>query len=337
MDPIDAIPEAPFERFQAIYGELAVARHAWEHPAWLRFAAQAAVAAPGDPRAVAAAIGRLAATFHADAGWADALRSPLRFVVAAMLVQAGDAAAAFEAELARARQLFREEGLAPGGIHGIVAIVLLRLAGGLGPIGRERVERLRAVYLQLEGRHWWLTGLHDLPACAALCGLPGTPEELGALVEEHHRLLREDGAAGGAPLQQAAHLLPLLRLPAQQAVRRYRALARRFASHGAPPWPGDHQALAVLAFLDHDAEAVVARALDTYRRLEALRPPLPHQALMDLAADLAFLDLVHHDRRRLHPDDATARGALERTLRDQQAAAAVIACSGASAIDPASY
>jgi hypothetical protein len=335
MTSSNPIPDHPFERFLAIYAVLRD-EGAWQG-AWLRFAAQAAVSVPGDPRAIAEAIRSMAGTLHAHVSRLDALHSPLRYVVAAMLVQAGDTAADFIAELVRTRQLFRQTGIVHGGIYEIMAILLLRIAGDRNRISRVQVERLRAIYLQLKRFHWWLTGPHDLPTCAMLIGLPGTPEDIGRLVEEHYHLLSDDGFSTGRQLEQAAHILPLLRLPAKQAVHRYGALGHRFASHGTPPWREDYEAIAILSFLHHDAESVASLCLTLHQKLVALRPALHHEILIDLAADLTVLDLVHQQVRQLDPLDEAARSGLARTLRDAQNAAAVIACFGARSADPSSY
>jgi hypothetical protein len=330
----DAIPVHAIDRFLAILPVLQK-EHSWQG-AWLRFAAQAAVSTPGDPRDVADAILHMAERLRTDASWLDAMHSPLRYLVAAMLVQAGDSAADFEAELARARQIFRLVGISHGGIHEIMAILLLRRTADGNPIALEQIERLHAIYLQLKRRHWWLTSPRDLPTCAVLVGLQGTPDEVGRHVEEHYRLLSEDGFSAGVQLQQAAHILPLLRLPAQQAVRRYGALARRFAEHGSPPWQQDYEAIAILSLLDQDAEMITALCLDIYKRLTGIRPLLHHEVLIDLAANLTFIDLIHQADRSLGSADDGSRRSLRRMARDGLNTAAVLACLGGSSIDPAS-
>ncbi len=299
MAATDPIPDQPLDRFLAIFPILKK-DHAWQG-SWLRFAAQAAVSAPGEPRDVAAAILRMADALRADTSWLDALHSPLRYLVAAMLVQAGDSAVAFEAELVRTRSLFRQVGIVHGGIYEVMAILLMRAAADRDPIAMEQVERLRAIYLQLKRHHWWLTSAHDLPTCALLIGLQGTPEEVGRQVEEHYRLLSNDGFSTGVQLQQAAHILPLLRLPAPQAVHRYGELARRFAKHGSPPWRQDYEAIAMLSLLDQDVETITALCLTIYDRLKGIRPVLHHEVLIDLAANLTFLDLIHQRQRLLDP------------------------------------
>jgi hypothetical protein len=330
----DRIPDHPFDRFLAICSVLERDRSG--QGAWLRFAAQAAVAAPGDPGEIAGTILSTAATLRAAANWLDPMHTPLRYLVAAMLVQAGDSVPAFEAELARARTIFRQAGIVHGGVYEIMAILLLRTAADGKPIDLEQVGRLRAIYHQLKRHHWWLTGAHDLPTCAMLLGLEGTPEEVGRTVEEVYHLLSIDGFSTGVQLLQAAHVLPLLRLPAQQAVHRYGALAHRFAMHGTPPWQQDYEAIAILSLLDQDVETITDSCLANYRKLSGIHPVLHHEVLIDLAANLAFLDLIHMRQRRIDPNDVNAKSLLERTVRDGRNVAAIIACFGASSIDPGS-
>jgi hypothetical protein len=330
----DPVPDHPLDRFLAIYAVLQK-DHSWQG-AWLRFAAQAAVSAPGDPRGIAMAILSMAETLRADTNWLDPLHSPLRYLVAAMLVQAGDTAPEFEAELIRTRKSFRQAGIVHGGVYEIMAILLLRAAADRHPVTIEQVERLHAIYLQLKRYHWWLTSGYDLPTCAMLIGLQGSPEAVGRQVEEHYRLLSIDGFSTGVQLQQAAHILPLLRLPAAQAVHRYGALAHRFTMHHSPPWQQDYEAIAILSLLDQDAETITALCLNTYKTLTAIRPVLHREVLIDLAANLTFLDLIHQRQRQIDSTDDDSRRLIERTVRDGRNVAAIIACFGGSSIDPGS-
>lgn len=326
-------PEQVVARFRTVAAALAADGHGWEDPDWLRFAAQAVLAIPGEAAAAVAAVRRTAAGFRADAGWLHPLHSPLRHLVAALVVQAGGDAAGFEGELARVRPLLRRAGVARGGIYEVLAVLVLHVEGGRAPIAAEAIGRIAAIYRQLKLRHWWLTGPHDLPACALLATLPGSAEEVGRMVEHHHHLLAEDGVARGVALEQAAHILPLLRLPPRQAVHRYGALVRRFAAHGQPAGRDDCQAAAILAFLDRDAETEVGACLACYRRLEALHPQPRPEVLFDLSADLTTIAalLWRMDWPGL---DHGQRAALARTLRDEQLAAAMVAAFVCNSVDP---
>ena len=331
----EAIPDHPIGRYQAIHAALHV-HDSWQGP-WLQFAVQAAVAAPGDPQAVAQAILRSAQTLRANTHWPDPLHAPIRYLVAAVLVQAGDSADAFAAELARSRMLFRQAGIVRGSLFEVVAILLLRLAVAGMPITADQVARLGAIYHQLKRSHWWITGPHDLPSCAMLATLQGSPEQICHLVEEYYRLLSEDGFSAGVQLEQAAHILPLLRLPPKQAVHRYGALRHRLILLESLTVRLDYEAIALLSFLDQDAETVAAACLAQYQDLQVRHPAFHHEIIIDLAADMTVLELMRQRMHQGNTGDDAGRRALMQRWQDEQRAAIIIACFGARSLDPASY
>ncbi|MCA9244627.1 MAG: hypothetical protein KDA32_11760, partial [Phycisphaerales bacterium] len=107
----DSADIQPFERFRAIDAALQGRRGWFESVVYLRFAAMAGLACDGAPEAIAAETRAISGALRKRAGWFGALRSELRYVVAAGLLASGDNAAAFDAEMRRARTLFREAGL----------------------------------------------------------------------------------------------------------------------------------------------------------------------------------------------------------------------------------
>jgi hypothetical protein len=334
MSPQDHVPAATYDRFQRIYRALtACDPRWWTDAAWLRFAAQAAVLVPGGPEEVAERIHVIADGLRAHAPWWSALQSPLRYVIAALAVQSGDDPKAFEAEIQRLQELYRALHIRRGDIHEIVSMVLLRIGAHRQPVGVERVRRFHELYRQLKSRHWWLTGPHDLSACAVLIDLPGTPEAIGELVEHLYGALRSEGFARGFHLETAAHILALADEPVDAAIARFRNLSKHMTvavgSHG----PISYDAVAVLSLLRVPMERVVLTALALRQELGSLRPVLHDQIQIDITADLTFLSLVGEDVRLVDQDPAV----LRRIIECGQKAAVIVACFGATSNDPASY
>ena len=331
------LPEDPLERFTAIYAALNAERSWRESASPLRFAALTAVTCPGEAHEVAEAIRDMAAAVKERAGWFGQLNSPLRFILSAMLVQRGDDAGAFLAEVERVREMFREAGLRRGGIYETMAIWVLRTDADLGPVTVETVERMRALYEVMKGYHWWLTGPDDFPACAILVGQEGTPEAIGAAIEQIYRALHDLGSSRGNPLQSAANLLYLSRLEPREAARRFHALADGFRAADVAIWQSDYDEVAILAFLDHPTGRIVERVLDRRRHMAALRPKPDRSLTFNLAASIAFIELVRCDRELKQISDAKALLDMQAILNAQQAAACAAATSAAVAASSASH
>ena len=330
------LPEDPLARFTAIYAALNAERSWRESASPLRFAALTAVTCPGEPQEVAEAIRDMAAAVKERAGWFGQLRSPLRFILSAMLVQRGDDAGAFLAEVERVRGMFRDVGLRRGGIYETMAIWVLRADAGLEPVAFEAVERMRAIYEVMKAYHWWLTNPDDFPACAILVGQEGTPEAIGAAIEQIYQALHDFGGSRGNPLQTAANLLYLSRLAPTEAARRFHALADGFRAAGVAIWQSDYDELAILTFLDHPTDRIVECVLDRRRDMTALSPKPDRSLTFNLAASITFLELVQCDRELEQITDAKALLDMQAIINAQQAAACAAATSAAIAASSAS-
>ncbi|MHC5019267.1 MAG: DUF4003 family protein [Planctomycetota bacterium] len=325
------IPEDVWGRFHALYGELNRERGWFEDAASLRFAAVTALTCHGDPADVAAGIRDRAAVLKKAAGWFGELKSSVRFIVAAMLMQRFVTVEAFLEELEHARVLFRAAKLRKGYIYEVLAILILQLQSGGRQLDRADVERFQALYEEMKRYHWWLTGPDDFPACAILTGRPGHPSDIGREIEEIYQALKAKGFKTGDPLQTAANLLYLANLPADMAAQRYKGLADAFRGADVAIWQCDYDELAILSFINHSIDRIVERTLDYRARLGALKPKPDHIMSFNLGASLAFLDLVRLDENLQQITDAKALQDMQAVINAQNAAAASIAASAAAA------
>ncbi|MBI4601636.1 MAG: DUF4003 family protein [Planctomycetes bacterium] len=317
----------PLTRFTAIYGALNAERGWWSEASSLRFAAVAAMASPGPPEAVARAIRGAAEELRKGSRWYGELRSSLRFVVSALLVNAGDDPARFQAEVDRVRGLFRERCLRRSGAYEVIAVLLLRQQARLEPVPEASIARFEAIYEEMKRHHWWLTGPEDFPFCALLAGARGVPRQIGEAMEAVYQALHAEGFSAGDPLQTAAGILALSGIEPRIAARRFRGIADELRQAGVAIWQTDYDELAVLSFLDAAARDVAGRVLRLREEMAALRPKPDRLVTFNLASSVAFLELAGTDPSTKELIDAKALKDIQAVIDAQRAAAAGAAAS----------
>ena len=287
-------------RFTDIYRALGPGTRWWSDSAWLRFAAQAAIMRTSSPEDTARLIETYAEDLYRHAHWYDALASPVNLVVAATLVQTADTVAAFTAEVGSARQLLHSSGFHVGGSHLITTVLILRVLANGTPATKSIIDRMRQIYLQMQGKHWWLTGRSEVPVCALLAAVDGTPEQLSQAMEATYARLQSHHLTAGHDLLTAARILLLRGCPGSAATDRFLGIADVLASKAQPFFHGDYDGLALLCLLDHTPSDIVQRL----NRMAETLADLPPLQFLDvnatIAADLVFLDLVRLDAQ-MHP------------------------------------
>lgn len=306
--PLDQIQ--PLRRFEALYAGLCQGEDHCDDAAWIRFTAQAAILCPDEPPAIVAAIRRNASDLKALTPWSDALRSPLRFVVGAILVHDATNVRSFLDNTARVRRLFHEVKLSRPGVHELLAIMTLMAIGGA--VDRERVERIKAIHDRMKDHHWWITGPDDLPACALLAGSPGTPSAIADRAEGLYLALADVGLLRGNHLQTAANLLCISGFDPKTAVDRFKLLADRLTAPDIGIWYELYDGIALLTMLDHDPDLVISHFVGVLAELAKIDPPVLAKADYQVSADLTFLDLVRFDCKR---ECLTAPYKVENMLR----------------------
>ena len=322
------LPGKPVHRFIELHVALTKERGWLGNAASLRYAALSAITCPGDGDAVARAIRTVAADLKERAGWFGEMNSPLRFILAAILVQHKDTVVDFLNEVDRVRELFRAEGLRRGGVYEVMAILVLRLQHAGKPITVRSIKRLKALYEEMKRHHWWLTGPDDYPACAILAMQRGEPRQIGDDIEALYRALEERGAKQGDPLQTAANVLYLARRKRWTAAERFHAMRRSFEAAGVPIHKADYEELAVLSFLDHPSSRIIKRALEIRDQLGTLDPAPEAQVTLSLACSLTFMELIQLDRNMKNIIEAKAMLDMQAFIAAQQAAMVEFATAG---------
>jgi len=325
-----ALPDQPLARFKEVYDALYEQRGWFEDPSILRFAAIAAVTSKGDAGTVARELRAIADNLKEQSGWFGELNSNLRFIVAAMLLSYDDRAADFLAEVERVREMFREIKLRRGSSYEVMAILILRIGAGKQPISLTTVKRFQSLYEEMKRHHWWLTGPEDFPACAILANQEGAPRAIGERVEAIYQALNREFSAGD-PLQTAANILYLAPGQPAQIAQRYGQLANGFREKKVSIWQSDYDELAILTFLAHRPAHIVSTVLRYREDIAAFRPTPNRSMTFNLAASVAFLDMVRQDIDLKSISDARALMNVQAIIQAQQAAACVAAATAASA------
>ena len=332
------LPTDPMERFKEIYEVLWGARTVFsgDSPAALRFAAVTAVTCPGEPEEVAAGIRDKAEEIKQGVSWFANLRSPLRFIISALLLLHDDEVTEFLAEVERVGKLFREKKLRRGAIYETIAVLLFRIGRDLKPVDEELVVRFKSVYEAMKKYHWWLTGPDDFPACALLALQPESPREIGETVERIYQALCAQKFRRCNPLQTAANMLYLARLEPKEAATRFGLLAAEMRKGGIRVHAYDYDKLAALSFLNHPPGRIVEKILALHAETKELRPKPPAHLCLSLATSIAFLELVQRDQDLEIISDARALVNMQQVIQAQQACAAAAASSAAASSAAAS-
>ncbi|HEX3135070.1 MAG TPA: DUF4003 family protein [Planctomycetota bacterium] len=285
----------PLERFRAILGHLDIDHQSFSDAFWMRFAAQAAVYHPEEPPVVAERLRQIADNLHHHVGWFATAGSPMRYVIAALLLKTNTAMHTFAAEYHRIGDVLDKVGLRHGGRYEPLTVLILHTAPGHDSFSLLEAERLKAIYRRMKSFHWWLTGIDDLPACAALAQIPETADVIAATTKAIYQRLAATGCLKGNHLQTASNLLPLTGLNPDDACERWLGLMHAMSAAHAELRPVHYDVLSVLSLLVQPAPLIVERMLATRREIDLSNPDLVGDSSLMLAADLTALDLVRCD------------------------------------------
>jgi len=340
--PEPVLPDRPLDRFLELLEALLAEKRWFDDSSSMRFAASSLLTVPGRPAEIARSLRRLSEELKDRAGWFGPLQSSVRFVVAAMLLQADLDTRTFCGEVDRIEELFKQNGLKRHSVYTQLACLLLMQHGrgaGSGSRSGRRVDeavvgRFRDLYAELKSHHGFLTGQDDYPTCALLTGVDGTPQSIASRCEVFYEGLRDLGFKRGNALQSVSHVLVFAPDDDQVVMRRFRALYDRFDEAGLWMHTGDYDEVASLSFLPQTAERIVSRVLEHREVLAAAKPKPGRELSFSLACATGFLELAGDDETQ-----ALLRGtqnvlSVQAILQAQQAAmlaAAVTASTAAAA------
>ncbi len=205
-------------------------RHRWSNGnAVLRFAALSLAGVPHpDP---AEAMDRASETLREKSGFWSSLKSPVRTVLAAMILRRGlDPAKAHDA-MERTVGDFRRHNLGGYGLYPkLAALILTFRHGPETPV--VVLERLRAIHTAWVRDHFWLTGDDDLPMAALHASRNESVEALTARLEDIYKGLVKAGFGRGNALQLASHILGVKPWDGSRAAERFSEVAAALEKTG---------------------------------------------------------------------------------------------------------
>jgi hypothetical protein len=284
----------------------------------LRFAALSLAAADLDDPA-----GELEAAadeLRKRAGWFGNLNSPIRYVVAAMILRKRLRPGPVHRAVGEVREAFRKRKYPRGGTREVLAALLLVLLGdGRRPAGGV-IDRVGAILKRWKRDHRFLTGADDYPMAALHAWRDDDVETLGTTVERVYRTLRRSKFSMGNSLQLASHILALSPDGPDAAARRCVNLRRAFENQRHRIPSNLYDELALLVLTPGTPGGVARRVLSDVDRLRSARPRPSKTLAFSLAAGVALSRAAESRPDMAISRDAAALAAAQ-ALLDAQAAA----------------
>ena len=301
----------------------------------LRFAAMALGAS--DDAEPAARLESAARELRRGAGWFGPLNSPVRYVVAAMILRQRLSATEVHRQVRRTREALRKRRLPRGGLPTTLSALLLVLRENGGPVPVGVLDRMESIMFRWKQDHRWLTGADDLPAAALHAAGEESVETVSVRVERAYQRLRRAGFRRGNALQLVSQLLAFDPRGVDAAVARFQRVVEGLREHRLRVPESHYDEAAILTLTADPPAVVVKRAISFRDRLRKARPRPATAIAFSLAAGLV---LTHDARRREKvrgASDLTHLRAVQAVIAAQQAAmAAAVVASTAAASSSAS-
>jgi hypothetical protein len=313
----------PLERFFELEAAFDTERGFLGDHVPLRLVAANLVLTPGEPAEIASRVRALTEQLRERLAFFSQISPAIQLLAAAVILQRGDEPEALLAEVVRVRAMMRELGMRRMEVYEFVAILAMRIRGGLAPIEQTQVQRLHDIYAQMKRHHWLLTGPEDYPACAFLAGQTRSPEDIAARANAIYEGLRTRAHAWrGDPLQTASNMLALSPLEPDELTDRFVTLATEFDAVKIRIRQAEYDEVAVLCFLAQPAKLIVEAVLGYSTQIRERLRWANKETAFGLAGNLAFVRLLGNDPDLGALADAKALLDMQTIIAARQAAAA---------------
>jgi len=273
-----------------------------------------------------------AKTLRKGAGWFGPLNSEIRYVVAAMILRKDLPAKSVHAEVKRVRAAFREHRLPRSGVPATMAALILVLEEEGRRVPAATLDRMGRIYRRWKEDHRWITGADDLPMAAVHAVRDESVESLSTRVEVAYRRLREARFSRGNALQFASHVLALDPRGIDEAVLRFKQIAKTLKKHRERTGTSRYDEMAILSLTSADPTSLVRTVLGSRDRLRKARPRPSGEIAFSLAAGMAIAADAERGAKLGDVRDLAALQQVHAILAAQQAAViAAVAASSAAA------
>jgi hypothetical protein len=234
-------------------------RHGWTDTSMLRLAALGIATVVEDD--AVDRLDRTAAALKDDASWTDPLNTPMRFVIASMVVRRELDAATVVEGVRQTNEALKSRRLRKQGAHGWLGALLLTLQSEGRCAPPHRLDRFDEIYRTWKSDHRWLTGADDYPMAAVHAAHDEPVANLTRRIEDAYRELDRLGYRPGDPLQTASHILGFLPDEGVSIAVRFDAVAAALAKPKRRLREALYDEAALLAVLPGDPQDLGRKAV----------------------------------------------------------------------------
>jgi len=248
------------------------------------------------------------------------LNSPIRYVVAAMILRKGLRPGAVYERVDEVQGEFRERKYRRGGVAEVLAALLLVLQNDGRRPRKITLDRVGAILERWKRDHRFLTGVDDYPMAALHASRDEDVESVGVRVEGIYRALRRKKLSMGNALQLSSHILALGTWDEEGAARRFIAIRDAFKARKRRIWESQYDEVALLSLTEGAPVAVARRVLSDVEKLRSVKPRPQPSIAFSLAAGIALSrEVARHGEAAVSPGAAALTAA--KAMLDAQAAA----------------
>ncbi len=279
---------------------------------------------------------RAATILRKKSGWFGPLSSPLRYVVAALILRRGLDPGEIHDRVVSILADFKREKLRWGGCGRILAAVhlALRIAPDEVPVSvYRRMKQMRTLW---KADHPLITGDDDFPMLA-FHSLTGEPiDQISNRLEETYQELRRARLPRGNQLQLTTQILGVFPWSPSAAAGRFLAVREAFEVHSEKIKAQRFDEVALLALASAPPDQLVSEVLQNRDRLRSERPRPGKELAFSIAAGLLLARLAEEGALQQQPSreailEMAPLNQIQQILAAQQAAmsAAMVATIGA--------
>jgi hypothetical protein len=250
-------------------------------------------------------------------------------MIAAMILRRGLPVRSVHSRVEQVREAFRARRMRRGGVHEVLAALILVLKERGGSVPDWEIDRLQGILRSWKEDHPWLTGSDDYPMAALHATREESVEEVARRVEGIYTALRGAGFRRGNQLQLASHLLAVGPMEGGRAAGRFASIARSLREQRWRVVTSRYDEVAILTLCSEQPARLVRRVLGIQERLRRVKPRPGRDMAFSLAVGLVLSGETSKQEELAGTRDVAAARMAQAVLEAQQAAV-IAAVAGAT-------
>lgn len=269
---------ARFERFQAM--RLALKEELkWRSAGPVRDAVALSVLdMKGAPETIAQSLKAPAETLKQNHAKLQLLKQPIRYAIAAVLLQSGEDPLHFAHRMLTARERWKAAGLRRGSPYEGAALLIIHL-GQNGTADPAFLASLKQAFDQLNSSNYWQVGTQTIPPLALALQYRS---DAASAASQTWAAMKAEKRFHNRQTMEAALIATLANLSPEEAAARVAGLRTALKDHKVPDAPTQMGGLALASLTDPDAGAFAADVQDIRQRLKQQRVGSANAALLAL-------------------------------------------------------